>query len=194
MSGVDGPYLLALGRLDDLHKGQDVAVEAMNSIAGVHPRLTLVIAGDGGARPDLEERATRLGIADRVRFLGRVSDTDKESLLAHAEALLLLSRLDARGRFEGFGIVVLEAALYGVPAIVSSVGGLPEAVDHEATGLVVDPDDVGTVVSAIKRILDKDEAARLGAAARKRATEQFVWPARRAQVRALIVEAGRTHG
>lgn len=185
-AAADRPYLLLLGRMDDLHKGHDVAIEAMSVLAPRHPDLTLVLAGDGRERDRLELLARCRGVTQRVTLAGRVPESQKQALIAGATALLLPSRIDERGRFEGFGIVVLEAALHGVPAIVGSAGGLPDAVEHGRTGLVVDATDVDAVVAAVERVLDESYARALGEAARERALSQFTWESRRGDVRALL--------
>jgi glycosyltransferase involved in cell wall biosynthesis len=80
-------------------------------------------------------------------------------------------------RVEGFGLVALEAAMMGRPVVATNVGGLPEVVQHEATGLIVDADDMGAFVRAIERLLDDPSAAReMGARARERALGRFAWP------------------
>ena len=191
---ITKPYLLTLGRLDDLHKGQDTAIHAMSELCRHHPTLTLVVAGDGRERGALEALAKQLDVAEQVRFVGRVSDDEKESLMAHAEALLLLSRMDDRGRFEGFGIVVLEAGALGVPAVVSGIGGLPDTVEHERTGLVVDAGDAAEVARIIDRILQAGEPARLGEAARERVFRGFLWQTRAEQVKSLVAEVAGKRG
>ena len=81
-------------------------------------------------------------------------------------------------RREGYGVVAREAMAHGRPVVASAVGGLLDAVEHERTGLVVPPGDAGALRAAIERLLlDPTLRARLGAAARERASERFSWAA-----------------
>jgi phosphatidyl-myo-inositol dimannoside synthase len=178
-SSIKPPYLLCLGRLDDLHKGQDMAIRALRAVVASNPDVTLVVAGDGPMRPALERHALNLGVGDRVTFVGRVSEAQKHRLLRNAAALALLSREEGGGKVEGFGIVVLEAAIYGVPAIVGASGGLPDAVDDGQTGLVVDSLDTKAVAEGFRAILDPPTCRVLGQAAKERVLADFTWGSRR---------------
>jgi len=108
------------------------------------------IAGDGAERPALERLARELGIAQRVRFLGRV---DRESLReAYASSsLLVLAPRPRPGDVEGFGIVYLEAAAVGTPSLASRCGGAPDAVaDGESGFFAADPSPAGIADALIR--------------------------------------------
>ena len=136
----------------------------------------------GRARGDRGHRARRARleriarpIADRVHFLGRVSDEDLPLLYGCADVFAMLCR-DRWGGLEaeGFGIVFLEAAASGVAAIAGRSGGSHEAVDDGTTGYVLDPQDVPGVRAALERLLADDGLrARLGAAARTRVEREL---------------------
>jgi glycosyltransferase involved in cell wall biosynthesis len=163
-----GPVLLEVGRLCDV-KGQRELVAALPRLARTD--VTLLLAGDdietGGAfRDELVREANELGVADRVRFLGRRDDVP--SLLAASDALVLPSWA------EGLPLVVLEAMAAGRPVVASAVGGTPEAVVEGETGLLVPPQDVPALVRALDALLaDSDRAAALGEAGRARVRERF---------------------
>ena len=161
----DRPLVLGVSRLVP-RKGFDVVIDAMAGVDGAQ----LAIAGGGRDRKRLERRA-RGG----ARFLGRVPDADLPELYACADVFAMCCRDRWRGlEAEGFGIVFLEAAACGVPAIAGRSGGSHEAVANGETGYVVEPRDVGAVRSSIRRLLaDDDLRARMGAAARKRAVHEF---------------------
>src|SRR5262249_52585869 len=119
----------------------------------------LLMVGDG---PDLD-RATRLaherGLEDRVHFLGEQDQV--RPLLSIADVFLLPSRQ------ESFGLAALEAMACEVPVIASSVGGLPEVIDHGRTGFLFAPDDVDGMVDAALRLLSDGQLhAEVAAAAR----------------------------
>ena len=163
-----GPVLLEVGRLCDV-KGQRELVAALPRLA--RDDVTVLLAGDdietGGAHRDgLEREARELGVANRVRFLGRRDDIP--ALLAAADALVLPSWV------EGLPLVVLEAMAAGVPVVATSVGGTPEAVVDGETGLLVPPRDVTALAGAIDAVLaDPDRARRFGEAGRRRVRERF---------------------
>lgn len=184
--GIESPYFLTLGRIDDGHKGQDVCIEALAAVLQSHPTLSYVVAGDGVFSSHLALLAKVYGVQRAVHFVGRVNEQDKHALLAGAKCLVLLSRQAARNRVEGFGIAVLEAAQYGVPAVVGRSGGLPDAVDGELTGWLTDPTDIDAVTEALRQSLEGHAADARGQAAEARLRREFTWGAREADVRSLL--------
>jgi phosphatidyl-myo-inositol dimannoside synthase len=133
----------------------------------------VAIAGSGRERARLERRAARIG--PRAHLLGRVADDDLPALYASADVFSMLCR-DRWGGLEaeGFGIVFLEAAASGIPAIAGRSGGAHEAVIDGETGLVVAPRDVHGVRGALELLLADDALrARMGAAARARVEATF---------------------
>jgi phosphatidylinositol alpha-1,6-mannosyltransferase len=110
-----------------------------------------------------------------VHFLGRVPDADLPALYGCADVFAMCCRDRWGGReAEGFGIVFLEAAACGVPAVAGLSGGSHEAVADGETGFVVAPRDVGATRDAIARLVgDRELRVRMGEAARRRAVESF---------------------
>lgn len=168
---VDGRVVLGLSRLVP-RKGFDVLLDA---VAELDDPVTVAIAGHGRDRRRLEARADRIDLGSRVRFLGRVPGADLPALYGCADVFAMLCR-DRWGGLEaeGFGIVFLEAAACGVPAVAGRSGGSHEAVAHDSTGYVVDPREVDDVRDALQRLLSDDELrARMGEAARRRAEDDY---------------------
>jgi len=168
----DGPLVVSLSRLVP-RKGMDVLIDAAARLAARIPDVHVVIAGSGRDRDRLERRVAATGAP--VTFLGRVPDEDVPELYGAADVYAMLCRNRWGGlEQEGFGIVFLEAAAAGVPQVAGDSGGASEAVLDGETGVVVDPTDVDQVAAALERLLvDGDLRARMGAAARARAVEQF---------------------
>ncbi|MGE3620426.1 MAG: glycosyltransferase family 4 protein [Acidimicrobiia bacterium] len=155
-------------------KGMDVLVDAAALLAPARPDLVVAIAGAGRDRARLERRIGRTGAP--VRLLGRVAEDDLPDLYGCGDVFAMLCRNRWAGlEQEGFGIVFLEAAAAGVPQVAGRSGGSAEAVAHGTTGYVVDhPSDPTAVAEALARLLDDPERrARMGAAARRRAVEEF---------------------
>jgi glycosyltransferase involved in cell wall biosynthesis len=156
----DAPRLAAVGRLIPI-KGFDLLLEAFARARHELPGLTLEVAGAG---PELE--ALRAAATEGVTFLGRV---DPVAPVYERNAIVVVP-----SRGEGFGMVALEAAERGRPAIVAGVGGLPEIVADGETGLVVPRGDVAALAGAIASLAADPERVRaLGAAARQRALRTF---------------------
>ncbi len=176
----DAPLVLGVSRLVP-RKGFDVLLDAVAGLDGVQ----VAIAGAGRDHARLARRAAPLG--GRAHLLGRVPDADLPALYASADVFSMLCR-DRWGGLEaeGFGIVFLEAAACGVPAVAGRSGGAHEAVVDGETGLVVEPRDVGAVRDALARLLG-DEAwrTRLGRAATARATRDFAYDALAARLAVL---------
>lgn len=160
-----GRVVLCVGRLN-YYKGVRYLVEAMAHVDGV-----LLIAGDGEERPKLEELARRLGVADRVRFLGRVSEGMKRWCYERCDVFVLPSVAPS----EAFGIVQLEAMAHGKPVVNTDLpGGVPFVSVHGETGLTVPPRDPRALGQAIQSLLDDPARARaLGAAASRRVRAEF---------------------
>jgi phosphatidylinositol alpha-1,6-mannosyltransferase len=179
----DDLVLLSVGRLQR-RKGHDAAIEAVAALRDEVPRLRYVIVGDGEERARLEALVDRHGVRDRIVFAGIVGEAELPAYYAACDVFVLPNRID-NGDLEGFGIVFLEAAACGKPVIGGDSGGVPEAVEHEVTGVLVDG-TVPQVAAAIRRLADSEEMRRrLGAAGRERARDRFSWQQAAAAVRDL---------
>jgi glycogen(starch) synthase len=163
------PRLLCVGRLVPA-KGFDLALAALASIIGRYPNLRMVMAGDGPMRTQLERQAAQLGLSGIVEFLGIV-EPDKVLTLINRATLVLVP-----SRHEGLPTVALQAAFMGRPVVATRVGGLPEAVIDQQTGLLVESGDSHSLAEAIAFFLDNPHAAiEMGAAGRERAQKFFLW-------------------
>lgn len=170
-----GPLVLSVSRLVP-RKGMDVLIEACARLnaSGRHKGLTLAIAGAGRDRVRLEHLVEKLQAP--VHLMGRVPSVDLPALYACADVFSLCCRSRWGGlEQEGFGIVFLEAAAAGIPAVAGDSGGAAEAVADGESGLVVhDPTSALAVSAAIERLLaDPALAARQGQAARARAETEY---------------------
>jgi len=138
--------ILFVGRLI-YKKGVDILLEAFARVVQSVPSQ-LLIAGDGPERAKLQERATRLGIADRVHFVGFQQPKDLPKFYCAADFFVLPSRT------EPWGVVVMEALASGVPVVVSSlVGCHPDVINDPRVGRVVRPDDPQSLAEAIGDVL-----------------------------------------
>lgn len=157
--------LLGLGRLVP-QKGYDVALHAFASIRERHPDAVLVILGEGPERAHLERLRQELGLGESVHLPGRAGDV--AAWLQRAELLL------HPARWEGFGLVLLEAMLASLPVVATGVSAIPEIVADGVTGLLVPAGDAVALAAALGQVLDDPALARqLGEAGLGRARSDF---------------------
>ncbi len=155
-TAIEEDYVLFVGRLVAT-KGIHYILEAMKEV-----NTRLIICGDGPARASLERLAAKLGIENKVTFVGRVSEERKADLFAGCKMLVMPSI------FESLGLAAAEAMSYGKPVIGSTAGGLPEVVGNG--GLVVPPKNSILLAEAMNSLLKNDKLRHeLGAKAKERA-------------------------
>ena len=176
-----GPRLVVTRNLEPIY---DIAtaLRAFARILERQPRATLAIAGTGPERAALEALAHELGVADRVRFTGRLAPNEVAALCAAADVMLNPARVDNMPNS------VLEALAAGVPVVSTNVGGVPFIVAHGETALLVPPGDAEAMASAALAVLDdaalRERLRRNGRAA----VEQYTWPRVGPQWLALYAE------
>jgi glycosyltransferase involved in cell wall biosynthesis len=160
------PLLLFVGRLV-YYKGVDVLLEALR----LTERARLAIVGVGPLSAQLLEQTTQLGIAERVRFLGAISEDRLRSLYKRARLLVLPSVAPS----EAFGMVQLEAMAAGRPVISTDLkSGVPYVNQHGVTGLIVPPKDAKALAVAMKTLLENEPHAQaLGEVAQRRVLAEF---------------------
>jgi glycosyltransferase involved in cell wall biosynthesis len=158
------PIVGFVGRLVS-QKGADILLKAFALVERRHPTARLVLAGDGPLRAVLERQARALGLR-RALFLGWRADA--------ADILAGIDLLAMPSRWEGFGLVALEAMAAAKPVVAARVSALPEIVLPEQTGLLVKPDDPDDLARAILRLLHEPEhAVAMGRTGRKRVRDEF---------------------
>ena len=147
-------------------KDLSTLVAAFAKALSVYPNLRLVLAGDGPARNDIERTARQAGIANRAHYLGWTEELER---VYATFDLLALSSLN-----EGTPVAIIEAMAAGVPAVSTAVGGVPDVIEHDVTGLLVPARDVDALAAAIVRLAQRpEERQRLGAAARRRVGQLY---------------------
>jgi phosphatidylinositol alpha-1,6-mannosyltransferase len=160
--------LLTVGQVGE-RKAQDVVIRALPRILATRPDVAYVMVGLPRRRAEYEALAAELGVAERVRFVGLLPDEELPAAYNLADVFVLVSRRAADGDVEGYGIVVQEAALCGVPAVVSRDCGLTEAIIEGRTGLSVPPDDPEATAAAVLTLLDESTGPVMGRLAREAA-------------------------
>ena len=163
--------LLAVGSIVP-RKGYDVLVAALAKLQDLPWRLT--IAGDRTRDPAaafwLDTEIKRRGLDARIDIGGAVAEERLDALYAAADLFVLASR------FEGYGMAYAEAIAHGLPIVGTTAGAIPDTVPSEA-GVLVAPDDVEALASALRRlIVNPAERARLAAGSRVAASKLPTWP------------------
>ena len=186
----DAPLVVCVSRLV-ARKGQDVLIRALPLVRERVPGARLLVVGDGPAAARLRRLARAGGVDDHVVFAGAVDAAELPAHHAVGDVFALPCRTRGGGLdVEGLGIVLLEAAAAGLPAVAGDSGGAPETVQEGRTGHVVDGRDVAAVASAVAGLLADPEGARaMGAAGRAWMRQEWTWPARVARLRALLAGA-----
>lgn len=159
---LDRFTLLSVGNLVT-HKGHDLVIGALAKL----PDVRLLIAGSGPERGALEALAMRLGVADRVRFLGTLAQDQLRHYYGAADALVLASSR------EGWANVLLESMACGTPVVASKVWGTPEVVAAPAAGVLMQERSADGVVASVNAL----RASYPDRAATRRYAERFSWDA-----------------
>lgn len=163
---VDNDVVIGIvARLSE-EKGHNELLTAFSALAGVYKNIRLLIVGEGPLRKELESRSEKLGINDKVIFTGFQKDINK--YLEMMDIFVLPSRT------EGLGISVLEAMAKGLPVIATRVGGIPEIVDNNKTGILVDYKRIDQLVSALSCLIEnRDIRLEYGKRGQEKVTNRF---------------------
>ena len=152
----------SVGRLISMKRYEDL----LRAVATLDNSYHVLLVGEGSYRPNLEQLASDLGIADRTHFAGFVKDP---AYWVNAIDIYVLPSL-----FEGQGIALVEAMAKGIPAIGTNVQGIRWVIDHEENGLLVEVKNVSEIAQAIERIrLDEAFGAFLGKNGREKFLREY---------------------
>ncbi|GAB4409142.1 MAG: glycosyltransferase family 4 protein [Anaerolineae bacterium] len=152
-------------------KGVHQLVQAAPRVLNECPEARIVIAGRGPEADYLKQQAIDLNVADRVNFVGFISDEERNHLFRTAACAVFPSL------YEPFGIVALEAMALMCPIIVSDVGGFSEMVKHMETGITAYPDDASSIAWGVLHTLNHPDLAREYALKARQSVETlFNWP------------------
>jgi glycosyltransferase involved in cell wall biosynthesis len=159
------PILICVASLTE-EKGQTYLLEAMQAVDAELPEARLLLVGRDRGKADLNALANEKGIGKNVTLLGTREDVP---LLLAASDISVLPSLR-----EGLPLSLLESAAAGLPAVATSVGGIPEVVEDEVGGILVPPRDPPALADALLRLLGDPERRRsMGDAARERVERKF---------------------
>jgi glycosyltransferase involved in cell wall biosynthesis len=162
------PIILYVGSMVE-SKGVHHLLEAFAQFVVDDPNYQLTFIGDGSLKNVLQERSKKLGISEKVNFLGSLPNDQVRNWMQQAKLFVLPSLS------EGLGVVLLEAMACGTPCIGCSIGGIPDIITPEV-GLLVPPGDIERITSALREIISDEKLwLKMSVNARRRIEENFSW-------------------
>lgn len=165
----DSVVLLAQGFMSNELKfeGAKLLLRALKNIVKKYPNTQLILTGNGLYLDELKKFSEKISISENVIFTGFVQNPFIPLEICDIYVHTPLS--------EGFSLALLEAMMTGKPIVATAVGGIPEAINNEVEGLLIDP-DIESIVKAISYLLEnKDFARKMGYNAKKSVEKKFTW-------------------
>lgn len=165
--------LLTVARLVE-KKGVVYAIEALAALAETYPDIEYHIVGSGREEDELRRRATALGVANRVTFLGNVTDERLHKEYDEAAAFVLPCVIAADGDRDGSPVAIKEAMAMATPCLSTTVTGIPEMIEDGTDGFVVEPRDADALADVMTKVFDDEDRRReMGQHARETVHEKF---------------------
>lgn len=171
-------HIIRIGTVRTLSEkyGIEYLIRAFANVSQRHNNVRLEIVGDGPLREFLESLTKELKIDNLVTFHGYINqNTEFEryiNIMSNFDIFAILSILDS----ETFGVAAVEASSCGLPVIATNVGGLPEVIDDNITGILVPPKDVSSTAEAIETLVTNDELRlKMGLLGRKKVESEYYW-------------------
>lgn len=181
-TGAEGPHLVAARNLETIY-GNDIVLRAFALLVPHYPDARLSIAGSGPQADALAALARTLGVADRVRFTGRLDRDQMAALYRDADLMLNASRVDNMPN------AILEALASGLAVVSTAAGGIPFVVRQRETAMLVPVDDPVAMAAAAREVLDAPALrAALGAAGLQEAG-RYCWSSVRAGLSSAYTDA-----
>ena len=168
------PVILTLARLEK-RKGHTHIIHCIKKLLSDFPNIQYVIAGEGPEKRALQKLVNDKNLQNNVLFVGLVNDEQKKFLFERSSLMVMPTLDESKSRsIEGFGISYLEAAFFGIPSIASNVGGTPEAVINNSTGVIINSIDE-LYQSMHDLLVDENKRILFGENAQRRSHENFQW-------------------
>jgi colanic acid/amylovoran biosynthesis glycosyltransferase len=176
-------------------KGLDGSLRAFAGFLTRYPQATFTIAGEGPLESALRKQAQALGIADRVRFAGFLSEEELCKLYGESHIFLHPSQLTEDQNQEGVPNSMLEAMATGLPVVATLHGGIPEAVTHESSGFLVEERDVEALEARLNQLAEGESLWRvMGERASEEVRSKFEQGAQIEKLEGYYREAMEMHG
>ena len=165
--------LLFAGRLIE-RKGAEYAIRAVKLLNSRGIECNLTIVGDGHLRVDLDNLCDELDLGTLVHFSGMVPPAEVIDAMRNSDVFLMPAVTDWKGEREGFGMVIVEAMMSGLPVVATESGGIPDIIQDGVNGFLVGERDSESIAAAVAKLArNKDLAQRIRVAARERVLDRF---------------------
>lgn len=187
-------HFLSVSRLVE-KKGLSVAIDALAMLRDSHSEInwSYDIGGDGPLEKDLRLQVDRVGLQDRVRFLGALSHEETLNRISRADVMLVPSITAHDGDMEGIPVTLMEAMALGTPVCTTRHSGIPELVTHRETGLLSEENDAeGFRDNIVSLALDHERAVAMATAARLKIEREFNEDRQNAQLLERCLGLGRS--
>ncbi|MBU0731467.1 glycosyltransferase family 4 protein [Patescibacteria group bacterium] len=185
----DTKIILSVGRIVE-RKGFDAMIEALAKMNKEYPNFNYLLVGEGEYKKKLQKMLTMPAyeaISNKIKFVGKVPDNELACYFKLCDVFAMPSRRLSTEDVEGFGIVYLEANLFGKPVIGGDSGGIRDAVKDGQTGFLVDPTDTNMIAEAtLKLLTDPERAQKIGFAGQERVLKEFTWKHQTAKLEKLL--------
>lgn len=157
---IKSPRLITVSRLDK-RKNHEKVIMALRNLKQVYPNIVYICIGGGEEEENIKKLVKELNLESQVMFFKEISFNLKNALLASSDIFVMPSIIHKKS-IEGFGIVYLEAAQYGVPSLGGKDGGASDAIKHEHTGLICDGNNLDEVYSSLNHMIENKRYSVLG--------------------------------
>jgi glycosyltransferase involved in cell wall biosynthesis len=155
-------------------KGHKYLIEACRVLRQRGVDFVCHLVGDGSLRNTLRQQTKQLGLSGRIKFHGALRRSQVATLVGEADVLALASVPTRDGRREGIPVALMEAMACGLPVVSSAIGGIPELVESDRTGILAPPRDALKLASALETLAgDPELRNRMGAAGREKVLREF---------------------
>ena len=169
---VKSPRLITVSRFDK-RKNHEKVIMALRNLKQKYPDIVYICIGYGDEEDNLKKLVKELDLNLQVMFFKEISDDLKNALIAKSNIFVMPSIIHKKS-VEGFGIVYLEAAQYGIPSLGGKDGGASDAIDHNKTGLICDGNNLEDIYSSLDSMIENKKYIEFGRNA-KEYVSKFEW-------------------
>ena len=168
------PIITTLARVEE-RKGHKYVIKAIDELRSTFPNIIYLIAGEGPFLSEIKRYTKKLNLEDNVSFIGWITEPEKSLILKNSHIFIMTPTLIGES-VEGFGMAYIDAAFHGIPAIGTKTGGVSDAIVHDQTGLLCEPNNQEQITKSIHKLLSNDSLRKeLGNNGRERAYNLFAW-------------------
>ena len=169
---IKSPRLITVSRFDK-RKNHEKVIMAIRNLKQIYPNIVYICIGQGEEEENIKKLVNELDLSSQVMFFKEISNNLKNSLLAKSDIFVMPSIIH-KSSVEGFGIVYIEAAQYGIPSIGGQDGGASDAIIHNKTGLICDGNKLDDIYSTLNLMIENKKYLELGKNAKEYVSE-YQW-------------------